>query len=561
MLELIVETGPQAGQRFALTSRTVLGRGQFADLVVADLAVSRRHAQIEPDGSAWRLSDLESANGTKHNGKALQSPVLLGDGDRVEIGQTRLRVQLNLAETTEPTEQLLPKPVPNALLAAVEATMLASDVHLPLPQSFHPTVPPREVAAFLPGVERRQQVIVRLQFFQRMAALIAGSGVLESQLRDALTALADAFPLCRRMTVLTRESAQRPWRVLAQRVSTGDALDLELAQAMAHAASSTKRALIATSDTAPPPIAQALWSRMPAAAAAMPLIRADAELGALYLDAREDKDALALHDTEFLFTVAAQFAALLATGRGEGAASARDQDEAGLARRIQRQFLPTSTPRFDGYELADCYLPAQEVSGDLFDFLTLADGRVLLFLGEVGGKGFPAAMLMARVGAHLRSIAPRARNASAVLRQLEERLHPELAYGMFLTAIVAALDPERGGVDIASAGHSMPVLRRASNGVETLPVAASSAIGSGSGHFRDTHVDLAQGDGLLFFSSGLTDTRNAEDQPFGIDGACALLSAARSAGQAVEALCSALAGHRGEFGTAEDLTLIALWRR
>ena len=61
MLELFVEAGPQSGQRFALQSNTVLGRGQFADLVIADLAVSRRHAQIEPDGSAWLLRDLESA--------------------------------------------------------------------------------------------------------------------------------------------------------------------------------------------------------------------------------------------------------------------------------------------------------------------------------------------------------------------------------------------------------------------------------------------------------------------------------------------------------------------
>ena len=66
MLELFVEAGPQSGQRFALVASTVLGRGQFADLVIADLAVSRRHAQIEPEGVVWRLRDLESANGTRH---------------------------------------------------------------------------------------------------------------------------------------------------------------------------------------------------------------------------------------------------------------------------------------------------------------------------------------------------------------------------------------------------------------------------------------------------------------------------------------------------------------
>ena len=94
MLELLVESGPQSGQRFALASSTVLGRGQFADLVIADLAVSRRHAQIEPEGATWLLRDLESANGTRHNGKVLLAPVRLDDGDAVELGQTRLRVRL-----------------------------------------------------------------------------------------------------------------------------------------------------------------------------------------------------------------------------------------------------------------------------------------------------------------------------------------------------------------------------------------------------------------------------------------------------------------------------------
>jgi predicted component of type VI protein secretion system len=83
MLELFVEAGPQSGQRFALAASTVLGRGQFADLVIADLAVSRRHAQIEPEGAAWLLRDLESANGTRHNGKVLLAPVRLDDGDAV----------------------------------------------------------------------------------------------------------------------------------------------------------------------------------------------------------------------------------------------------------------------------------------------------------------------------------------------------------------------------------------------------------------------------------------------------------------------------------------------
>ena len=559
MLELFVEAGPQSGQRFALANSTVLGRGQFADLVIADLAVSRRHAQIEPEGATWLLRDLESANGTRHNGKVLLAPVRLDDGDAVELGQTRLRVRMaDRGETTAspPAEQL-----PLAAMALPEATMMEADVRLPAPRGVHQTAPPGEMAAFVPGVERRQQVVGRLQFFQRMAELLAIAGVLEHQVRDALAALADVFPRCRRLALMVRDTPHRPWRVLAHRVPADDELDLGIVQAMANAASGANRVLVATSDTAPPPIAQALLPRMPAAAATVVVSNAGSQLGVLYLDAPEDSEALVARDADFLMSCAGQLGALVAACRHADNGRLLHAEEFEMTRRIQRRFLPAATPRFDGYEIADCYSAARIVGGDLFDFLTLADGRPLLFIGDVSGKGFPAALLMARIGAHLRAVAPRARNAADLLRLLDAQLRPELESGMFMTAVAAVLDAPRGGVDIASAGHPMPLLRRVAGEVEALPVVAAPALGVGGGSFYESHVDLGRGDGLLFYTDGLDDARNAADEAFGLQRVKNLLVGARSAGQAVESLTSAVAAHHGDIEPFDDLALIALWRR
>lgn len=554
MLELFVEAGPQSGQRFALQSNTVLGRGQFADLVIADLAVSRRHAQIEQEGASWLLRDLESANGTRHNGKVLLAPVRLDDGDAVELGQTRLRVRMRATGS-----HALPLPP----LAPAEATMMepVSDQQSAPRPGYH-TSPPGAVPAFVPGIERRREVVSRLQFFQHVAELLASAGLLEHQLRDALAALADVFPRCRRMLVMVRDAAHRPWTVLAQRMPAGAEFDLGVVQVMASAAATAGRVIIAGADLdLPPSVSESMLPRLPAVLAAAPLTSAGSLLGVLYLDSAEDAEALSSRDAEFVQSCAGQFAALLAIYRHAQSERLVQPDDLALAKRIQGRYLPAATPRFEGYELGDCYQPAQSVGGDLFDFLTLVDGRPLLFIGDVSGKGLPAALVMARVGALLRALAPRARGAAELLQQLDAAMRSEMENGMFVTAVAAALDVGRGVVEIASAGHPMPLLRRGDSRIEDLPAVAASALGIGANGFHDTKVQLARGDGLLFFTDGLDEARNADDQALGLARVKAVLATARSAGQAIEVLSSSVAEHVGAAPAHDDLTMIALWRR
>ncbi len=559
MLELFVESGPQSGQRFALQTSTVLGRGQFADLVIADLAVSRRHAQIEPDGSAWLLRDLESANGTRHNGRVLLAPVRLDDGDAVELGQTRLRVHLGDRGETTAAPPKLPMPL---MFEAPEATMMEADVRLPVPRSIHATAKPGELQPFLPGQERRQQVISRLQFFHHLGELLSSAGVLEHQLRDALAATADVFPRCGRLALVVREAPHRPWRILAQRVSAGDELDLGIVQAMATVALSAGRVIVAGTQVPPPStFPQAMLPRLPAAVAAAALISAGTPLGALYLDSGNDEHALTSADSEFLHSCAGQFAALLATYRHAESERLFHAEDIDLSRRVQSRFLPSATPRFEGYEIADSYSAARIVGGDLFDFLTLADGRPLFFIGDVSGKGFPAALVMARVGAHLRAVAGRARSPAELLKQLDALIRPELESGMFITALAVALDIGRGLVDIANAGHPMPLVPRADGRIDELPVVAASALGVGNSNFYDTRVDLARGDGLLMYTDGLDEARNADDEAFGLARVKVLLAAARSAGQAIESLTRGVSDFYGDVTQYDDLALIALWRR
>jgi phosphoserine phosphatase RsbU/P len=543
MIDLIVEAGPQSGQRFVVDSATVLGRGQFADLMISDLAVSRRHAQIDNEDGVWRVRDLESANGTRHNGRLVMAPINIEDGDTIELGQTRLRVRWRDATK-------LPTTPESTLLEAVDLPAAGAAPKVPLKPSPMP-IPDAHIPRTSAANELYQTTIARLKALSHIGDMLSEAGSLESRLRDVLSALSEAFPRCERFAVLVREATHRPWRVLAQRCNAPLTLDEELATAIGAASITQGHPIIAThSATLPAVVPAHLMSRLPAALAAAPIRSAGLILGALYIDSNEEALALRPADREFLSGVAGHLGAVLSSYRHAESEQLIHPQDIDLARRIQQRFLPSSTPRIDGYELADSYTAARIVGGDLFDFLTLADGRPALLIGDVSGKGFPAALYMARLGAHARALAPRCKTPSDLLSQMNQLLRSELESGMFATCMVAALDAPKG------------IVRRANGQLESLPIPVAPALGiNPTNQFHEVSLELARGDGLLLFTDGLDDALSAAGEVFGIERVRETLKSARSAGHAIEALLTAIGGFLGDITQYDDLTLIALWRR
>jgi len=568
MIDLIVEAGPQSGQRFVVDSATVLGRGQFADLMISDLAVSRRHAQLDNDDGPWRLRDLESANGTRHNGRLVMAPIDIADGDTIELGQTRLRVrwrdaslQVAAPESTmlepaalaePPAPESAVEPAPKSVSKPASKPSFRS---MPIPE---PNIPRTSAAN-----ELYQTTIARLKAMSRIGDMLSEAGSLESRLRDVLSALSEAFPRCERFAILVREATHRPWRVLAQRCNAPLVLDEELATAIGAASITQGYPIIATqSGTLPAVVPAHLLERIPAALAAAPIRSAGLVLGALYIDSHDEALALRPSDREFLSGAAGHLGALLSSYRHSESEQLIHPQDIDLARRIQQRFLPSATPRLDGYELADSYTAARIVGGDLFDYLTLADGRPAMLIGDVSGKGFPAALYMARLGAHARALAPRCKTPSELLSQLNQLLRTELESGMFATCMIAALDAPKGVVCISSGGHPPPVVRRANGQMESLAIPVAAALGINStNQFHEVVLELARGDGLLMFTDGLDDAMARNGESFGMDRVLSTLQQTRSAGHAIEAMLTAIGGFLGDVTQYDDLTLIALWRR
>jgi len=189
--------------------------------------------------------------------------------------------------------------------------------------------------------------------------------------------------------------------------------------------------------------------------------------------------------------------------------------EANEARKIQEALLPRSSPYIPGYAVTGLSTPAGAVGGDWYDFIPFEDGRWGLVLADVSGKGTAAALLMSATRGMLRSLAS-ACCPSDVLTKLNNLLVNDFPSGRFVTMLYAILDPVERTLRFASAGHLRPLLIE---GTETrfLDTERGMPLGIGSGGYSEAQVQLVPGSRLLFYSDGITEATNLEDDEYGAE--------------------------------------------
>jgi sigma-B regulation protein RsbU (phosphoserine phosphatase) len=188
----------------------------------------------------------------------------------------------------------------------------------------------------------------------------------------------------------------------------------------------------------------------------------------------------------------------------------QEQDE---AHRIQQNLLPRAAPSLLGFHEAAC-ASAGAVGGDWYDYIPLADGRVALVLADVSGKGMPAALLMSAARGIVRSLAPLASGPGDILARINHMLLEDLPTGRYITMIYAVLDPASRTLTLASAGHPWPLL---CHGTKVLPLHTDAGLPLGllPGEFSEHMVNLCRDFRLLFYTDGISEALNCEDQEFG----------------------------------------------
>jgi sigma-B regulation protein RsbU (phosphoserine phosphatase) len=192
-----------------------------------------------------------------------------------------------------------------------------------------------------------------------------------------------------------------------------------------------------------------------------------------------------------------------------------------VAREIQMGMLPSDfagVERDYGVELGAVLEPAREVGGDLYGVCAAAGGRLVLFLGDVSGKGIPASMFMVRAVSLARLLSREAAEPGRVLARLNDELAADNPSSMFVTFLCAVFDPATGRCVLANAGQCRPLLLRAGEPPRWAVPDLGTALGFEPGlGFESTELALHPGDSLVLYTDGVIEAFNAQEECYGSD--------------------------------------------
>jgi serine phosphatase RsbU (regulator of sigma subunit) len=240
----------------------------------------------------------------------------------------------------------------------------------------------------------------------------------------------------------------------------------------------------------------------------------------------------------------------------------RMEQELLVAQRIQHALLPEAVPVLVGWEISPYYQPAREVGGDFYDFVPLADGRVSLVIGDVSGKGVPAAVLMASTQSVLRTLAQRGDpSPSRVLSEANEVLCTYIPANMFVTCFYAILEPQSGRLSYANAGHNLPCCHgeHAARELEARGMPLGLMPGMS---YEEKETILGPEQGVLFYTDGLVEAHNPKGEMFGTPRLRGLLNEGSEAGRSLSStLMEELERFTREgWEQEDDITLLTLRR-
>lgn len=194
----------------------------------------------------------------------------------------------------------------------------------------------------------------------------------------------------------------------------------------------------------------------------------------------------------------------------------RDQDwELSRVRELQERLLPKSQPGIQGYDIAHVWKPQRSVSGDYFDVIELGPHQLAVCIGDVIGKGMPAALLMSNVQAAVKAVASPEMRPAEVCSRVNRVLAGNLAAGNFVTFFYAVIDSRTGQLEYTNAGHVPPVLARA-DGTSLRLESGGALLGVFKNWaFEQECVQLAKGDRLVMFTDGITELKDESEEEFG----------------------------------------------
>lgn len=267
-------------------------------------------------------------------------------------------------------------------------------------------------------------------------------------------------------------------------------------------------------------------------------------------------------DQRVLAIIATQSAQVLEKARldHEAKASERIREDMRLAEIIQERLLPNGPPNIPGFDVAGASLAAGHVGGDYFDFIPLRDNRWAIALGDVSGKGVPAALLMANLQATLRSQALQDTSCHQCMANCNRLLFLSTSHDRFATLFYGRLDVRSNILTYCNAGHERPFHLTRDGDIKRL-TSGGLAVGIlEKFDYEDDIVIMQPGELIVIFSDGVTDMINADDEAFGEIRLQDLLRENLELGSKdlVDLIIAEVQKHAGDEPAFDDITMVII---
>ena len=240
------------------------------------------------------------------------------------------------------------------------------------------------------------------------------------------------------------------------------------------------------------------------------------------------------------------------------------QNELDVASKMQQSILPTEFPQGSEFELYGSMEPARNVGGDFFDVLNMGDDYIGLAIADVSDKGVPAALFMMSSRTLLKgaAIGIGMNEPGKVLQEVNDLLHEDNEAEMFVTMLYGVYNTRTGHLSYANGGHNTPVVFHADGTITELPLTGGIALGlMPDFEYDQDSIVLAPGDTVVFYTDGVTEAMNSEEEEFGMERLRGIFpEPPGNAYQANEAVFEAVHEFAGDAMQSDDVTCLILRR-
>jgi serine phosphatase RsbU (regulator of sigma subunit)/pSer/pThr/pTyr-binding forkhead associated (FHA) protein len=565
MTELIVKYPDRAPDHFPLGRlRITIGRSARNDLCIPDPFASRVHAEVRREGEEYVLQDLGSANGTLYNGATVEGAVHLTSGGRIQIGETEIifddgsyNSSMGATMITDNTNSL-----PEATIALASSDRTTSGL---LEAIEGARTQPEEIATTSTDHKTKHGDLLAL--ISKVGITLLASATLNETLEQIVSLVFEAVP-ADRCLIMMRDQGSEDLRVAVARLRdrVGEVGEIRVSRNVLDEVVIRGKSVL-TSDAQHDPrfasgtmVLQGVRSVL-----AVPLGVADKVFGIIYADSPIAEGRFTEDHLKVLTTLASVAAIRVENARLVEARLERErlERELALASEIQQRFQPTAPPHVDGYELQGISFPCYEIGGDYYDFIEREDGRLVIALGDVSGKGTAAALLMSSLHAAIHAQSASHDSLVETISAVNRYLADNIPANRFVTLFYAELDPESGALSFLNAGHNPPLIVHAAGTVEQL---ASGGLPLGikpDAEYREGRTRLQQGDVLVIYSDGVTEAVSPAGEEFGATRLYEVVSRNVNASAAGirDRIESSLTKFAQGTSAADDITLVIVKRQ